>query len=87
MFVIEDEIHFELIGKFSNRDEAATELNRLASLPWDHAPNVAPCTSWAKCGRNYHLIEYDMSQTPWRELSRTQMLEISADEVRWHSEG
>ena len=83
MFVIEDENHAEWIGEYPSREEALAELNRLADVPWDQAPNAAPCTSWATCGRKYELIEYETSETPWRELSRPTALEISASGVRW----
>lgn len=84
MFVIEDEIHAEQIGIYSHWDEAMAGLTQLAALPWDQSPNAAPCTSWEACGRSYELVEYDTTEAPWRELSRDTMLDISADEVRWH---
>lgn len=83
MFVIEDELHAEQIGRFGTRDEAMAELQRLASTPWDKPPNVAPCTGWKTCGRSYEIIEYDTSREPWRELGRAATLEVSAAGVRW----
>ena len=83
MFVIEDERHAEQIGTFSDREEAMAELRRLASVPWDHAPNAAPCTGWARCGRSYELVEYNTAQKPWRELSRNMTLDVSARGVHW----
>jgi hypothetical protein len=85
MFVIEDEIHAEWQeGRFSTRDEALSELEHRAKIPWDERPNVAPCTNWSKCGRSYELVEYDDTTSPWTELSRSLVLEISAEGVRWH---
>jgi hypothetical protein len=46
-------------------------------------PNVAPCTSWRTCGRLYEIVEYDDSERPWKELGRTQVLEINALGLRW----
>lgn len=85
MFVIEDERHAEVQeGKFPTSQEAMFELENRAKISWDEHPNVAPCTNWPKCGRSYELIEYDESTSPWTELSRRLVLEISADGVRWH---
>ena len=83
MFVIDDELHAEEIGRFGTRDEAVAELRRLAGISWDKPPNVAPCTGWKTCGRNYLIIEYDISREPWRELGREATLEVSAAGVRW----
>ncbi|MDR2320717.1 MAG: hypothetical protein LBE60_03605 [Microbacterium sp.] len=84
MFVIEDELHSERIGTYSQREDAMAALRSFATLLWDESPNAAPCTSWRDCGRSYELVEYDTTETPWRELSRQAMLEISTREVRWH---
>jgi hypothetical protein len=83
MFLIEDENHSEWIAEFATRELAMAELRRLVDVPWDQAPNRAPCTSSRTCGRNYELIEYDDSREPWRELARSAVLKISATEVRW----
>lgn len=45
MYAIEDEIHAEPHGEFSTRDQAIEELKRRAAIPWNEAPNVAPCMS------------------------------------------
>ncbi|HEX6217875.1 MAG TPA: hypothetical protein VFZ35_01205 [Sphingomicrobium sp.] len=78
--MIEDELHSEQIGRFDSRDEAINELRRLATLPWNEAPNQAPCTSWRTCGRNYELVECDVD---WRELRRSSVLNVSAKGVEW----
>jgi hypothetical protein len=83
---IEDEIHAELQGEYASVEEAMAELKRRALIPWDHPPNCAPCTSWKTCGREYLLIEYDDTQTPWKELRRMAMLEISAAGVVWRAQ-
>ena len=86
MFIIEDEAHAELQdGEFETQPDAMVELHRRAAIPWDQAPNLAPCTSWQTCGRRYELVEYDKSATPWIELSRRPILDISAQGVRWHT--
>jgi hypothetical protein len=83
MFVIEDESHAEPQGEFATAEEAVAELRRRSLLPWDEAPNVAPCMSWRTCGRRYEVIEYDTSSTPWREIQRQAVLEVSASGAVW----
>lgn len=84
MFVIEDEAHAELHqGQFHTREEAVAELLRRSTVPWDEEPNRAPCTNWRNCGRQYEIVEYDDTITPWKELSRGLTLDISAAGVRW----
>jgi hypothetical protein len=83
MFVIEDEIHAEHNGQFSSFDEALAELRRRANIPWDESPNVAPCMSWRTCERQYVILEFDDSHTPWKELRRVPVLNVSASGVKW----
>ena len=83
MFVIEDEWHAEWIGEFITREEAEAELERLAKLPWDEAPNACPCTSWRTCGRRYHLIHFETSVQPWRVVNDETRLEVSAKATKW----
>jgi hypothetical protein len=83
IFMIEDELHAEPKGVYKSLSDAVAELHRLASLPWDEAPNVAPCQQWRTCGRNYEIVEYDTSSSPWTELSRLECLEITAKGIRW----
>ena len=84
MFKIEDERHAEpQAGEFSSLAAVACELRRLAQLPWDQAPNVAPCTNWTTCGRTYEVVEYDNSTRPWEELKRVPALEVDAQGARW----
>ena len=85
MFVIEDEIHAEPQGEFPDKNAALAELKRRAALPWDQEPNAAPCSSWRTCGRKYELIQYDVTQSPWQELNRVTVLEISASGIKWAS--
>jgi hypothetical protein len=77
MFVIEDELHAEPQGEYPDREAALAELQRRARIPWDQEPNLAPCLSWRTCGRNYEVIHYDDKQSPWKELSRISVLEVS----------
>lgn len=83
MFVIEDEAHAEPQGEFATFQDALTELRRRAAIPWDRPPNVAPCQAWKTCGRRYEVIEYDARSTPWRELRRSLVLEVSAEGAKW----
>jgi hypothetical protein len=83
MFVIQDEAHAEPQGRFQTRQEAVAELRRRAAIPWDEEPNRAPCTNWRNCGRRYELVEYDEHTSPWKVLSRSLALRISAAGVQW----
>jgi hypothetical protein len=84
MFVIEDEAHAEpQAGGFQTRQQAIAELRRRAEIPWNEEPNRAPCTNWLNCGRRYELVEYDDKASPWKEVSRNLILDISAGGVRW----
>lgn len=88
MFKIEDERHAESRpGEFPTLAAAALELCKLSALPWDQAPNVAPCTNWRSCGRTYEVVEYDVSVHPWKELSRVTALEVSAEGAKWLAPG
>jgi hypothetical protein len=82
-FIIDDDLHAEPQGEYQNFDQTFAELKRRARIPWDEPPNVAPCTAWRTCGRVYEVVEYDDSQTPWKELRRTLVLEVSASGVKW----
>ena len=82
-FVIDDEWHAEPQGEYQDFDQALAELKRRAEIPWDQPPNVAPCTGWRECGRAYEVVEYDDSETPWKALRRTAVLEVSASGVKW----
>lgn len=83
MFTVEDDFHGEPGAEFATKEEAVAELQRLAALPWNEPPNLAPCTSWQTCGRSYTIAEYDHCCTPWRLLSAVPMLEISSKGATW----
>src|SRR5574341_1379927 len=85
MFAIEDESHAEIQGEFSSFGEAIGELRRRAGIPWDQGPNRAPCTNWRHCGRDYEVVEYDDSQSPWKEVRRVGVLQVSASGIIWSS--
>ena len=85
MFVIEDEIHAEQFGQFASFEEAFEKLKAISKIAWDVRPNVCPCQSWKTCGRQYAIIEYDESETPWKELSKLAILDISSSGVKWHN--
>ncbi len=82
-FYIEDDSHAEQYSVHETFEAAVRELERLARIPWDKEPNVAPCQSWKTCGRRYEIIEYDTSTTPWKMLSRVPALKVSAQGVLW----
>jgi hypothetical protein len=83
MFVIEDVTHAEPSGEFASLGEAVNELRRRAGLPWDQGPNRAPCMNWQACGRDYEIVEYEVSQQPWQELRRIPAFAVSAQGVVW----
>lgn len=84
MFRIIDETHGEPDGRFATFEEALAALHERAAMPWDAEPNRAPCRGWRTCHRAYAIIEYDDSQSPWRELQLVPVVDISASGVRWH---
>jgi hypothetical protein len=87
VFIIEDELHAELLGGgYPTLEDALAVLRVWAELPWDDRPNAAPCANWRACGRRYEIVEYDVSMTPWREMRRLPVLEVSAGGTRWVSE-
>ena len=85
MFLIEDERHAEPQGQFGNLQQAIVELRQRAAIPWDQEPNRAPCQNWMNCGRKYEVIEYDDTLSPWKELRRIAVLDVSASGVAWSS--
>jgi hypothetical protein len=85
-FVIEDKSHAEQISEHQSFGNAWDALRHLATIPWDHEPNVAPCKSWRTCGRDYEIIEYDTSAEPWQELRRVAGLSVSAKGTGWGRE-
>ena len=50
-FIIEDEAHAEQHSSHATFADAVAELHRLAEIPWDQEPNLAPCTSWRRAFR------------------------------------
>ncbi|HEV2473890.1 MAG TPA: hypothetical protein VGS41_14540 [Chthonomonadales bacterium] len=83
MIYIEDEIHAEQDGPFDTFEDAVAELRRRAVIAWDMFPNQAPCTAWRTCGRDYHLLEFDDSEAPWKLLRSVPVLSVSAKGVEW----
>lgn len=83
MFVIEDEIHAEWCGEFQSFKEALAELEARSHKAWDSPPNQCPCMSWKTCSREYSVIEFDSSTSPWTEKSRTPVLTVSAKGTKW----
>lgn len=83
MFVIEDEIHAEWSGEFHSFMDAIAELEARSHVAWDIPPNRCPCMSWKTCCREYSVVEFDSSTTPWTEKSRAPVLTISAKGVQW----
>ena len=87
MFVIHDELHDESVGQFTSFSDAVAEVRRVAALPWDQEPNLAPCTNWRVCGRNYEIVELNDSARPWLELSRVPIASVTERGVVWATGG
>jgi hypothetical protein len=85
-YVVADEQHDEQIAEFGTVAEAWSEIKRLASVPFGQEPNQPPCANWRNCRRNYEIVEFDDTQTPWRELQRISALEVSAQQTKWHAQ-
>jgi hypothetical protein len=83
IYAIEDERHDERIGEYSNLPAAVAELERLKDVAWDVSPNRSPCENWRKCGRLYEIVEYDLSETPRKQMRRIPALEVSRTAVQW----
>jgi len=84
--ILEDNFHAEWNGEFLDMEAAVAELKRRANLPWNQSPNRPPCEDWETCHREYHIVAYDTSKTPWQELSRTRALNVDSSGIRWSEE-
>jgi hypothetical protein len=83
MFYLFDELHDEPFGEFASFSDAVAEVRRLASLPWDQEPNLAPCTAWRTCGREYEIREGIAFDLPGPLQRGTRVASISATGVVW----
>ena len=82
-FVIEDDFHAERIGEpYTFLGEAVAELRRFGALPWDSAPNRAPCVGWDACGRDYWLIEVE-GDVDWRCRRRLFVMQMGSAGAHW----
>ncbi len=82
-----DEIHSELQSEHKTLTAAWEELRRLSRIPWDQAPNLAPCGSWQTCGRTYVIREYNDSEKSDSDvvLHSIPGFQISAAGLIWDS--
>lgn len=81
--IIEDDFHAEWQGEYASIEGAFEELKRRATLAWDQSPNRCPCTSWETCHRDYQILEYENSGTPWTQIRRFGYLEVSGRGATW----
>ncbi|CAL77354.1 hypothetical protein BRADO3575 [Bradyrhizobium sp. ORS 278] len=81
VFVIEDEIHAEWLGKFESFEAAMDELRRLATIPFGQHPNLPPCMAGDACKREYQIIEFDGCFSNYER--RGPVLTMSAQGVQW----
>ena len=85
MFIIYDKFHAEFISdEYGTFASALLELQRISKTPFSEKPNRPPCSGWSHCKRDYHIVEYDDSQTPWVLLSDTKALLFSASAIEWY---
>jgi hypothetical protein len=68
---IEDEVHSEQVGPSEDFADALAALRRRAAVPWDTAPNKAPCSSLEDVRRQYHVLEYAADQELWTLLRKS----------------
>jgi hypothetical protein len=68
---------------FESFDDALAEVLGRVALPWDQYPNRAPCTSWATCGREYVIREYQTGSEPWTVIRAVPVASLSAAGVTW----
>ncbi len=80
-FLIEDSGHAEQIGEYTSLVDAWNRIIELSKIPWDEVPNIAPCSSWNTCGREYEIIEYQNDKLPWVEIRRIMALKIFKNET------
>lgn len=83
LFVVEGDVHAERMSTWPSLADARAELERLASIPWDEAPNRCPCESWRACGRQYQIIELDTADGRWREVGRERVLDVGPRGAKW----
>ena len=83
IYIIEDQIHAEWLGKYESLPLAIQELKRLSSISFGTSPNKCPCSNSADCSREYEIIEYKTESDPWQELRRFGTLEISKNGMSW----
>ena len=83
IYIIEDQMHAEWLGKYDSLSLAIKELRHLSSLPFGTAPNRCPCSNSTNCCREYQVIEYNAESEPWLELRRFGTLEINRGGASW----
>jgi hypothetical protein len=80
---IVDQIHIDYLpGQFTSLGAVVEEFHRLATVPWDQDPNLAPCTSWRTCGRIWTAGEYKVPGRGARWLDDI-WEEVKANGVTW----
>lgn len=84
VFVIEDEFHAEEMARHRDLPSALAVVKEWSMRPWDDLPNRCSCSSWRTCRRDYVIVEYDIAEQPWAEVSRHRVLSISSKGSIWH---
>jgi hypothetical protein len=82
-FWLHDYLHDEGLGPFRTREEAIAEAVRVAAIPWNEPPNLAPCVDWETCGRDYAVVEVDASTDPPLDMDAPLVVRIDRNGARW----
>ena len=82
MFIVDDDIHCELIGEFRTFEDAKSFLEKTAELSWDDRPNRAPCVDWKRCGRKYVIYD-DGGVSSYLLNTPTPILNVNAEGIEW----
>jgi len=83
VYIIEDQIHAEIIGEFESLESAQQEIQRIVKVPFGIGSNRCPCTNWNNCKRSYELIKYNKTRNPWNEISRKEIFSISRNGIEY----
>ena len=82
-FSIEDEVHAEWQSDFATFDDALSELEKRAKIPWNEKPNVCPCTGWKTCERLYTITEFIVGDNTFKPQKKEEVLMISSKGAFW----
>ncbi len=83
MSKIEEEMHVEpQNGEFDFFEQALECLKEFAKLLRNEKPNKCPCSDWKSCESQYQIIEYFDANIPWKEISKLNVIPVSAKVIK-----